>query len=269
MATLTLDRPLPRGEDLPVEDDQALESEWHRLALNLLIHILCRHWQDRQDMYVAGNMFIYFDPEQATTRNFRGPDVFVVKGVSSKELRNSWVIWEEDGLGPCYVLELASPSTLKDDLGTKKTVYEQELKVPEYVVYDPASGRLRGWRLNAEGRYEELTPDERHWLWSEQLGLWLGKATYRFAQHASPTPVLRFFDVNGRQLLTEAEAQAQWANEQAQRAQAETKRADEQAQRAQAETKRADEEAAARQRLEAELARLQAQRHDRGGNTER
>ena len=57
------------------------------------------------------------------------------------------------------------PSTLKADFGDKKTVYEQALQVPEYVVYDPASKQWRGWRLTAQGEYEEQPPDSRGWLW--------------------------------------------------------------------------------------------------------
>ena len=47
--------------------------------MNLLIGILRYYWWDRPDIYVAGNMFVYFDPDQVKTHNFRGPDVFVVK----------------------------------------------------------------------------------------------------------------------------------------------------------------------------------------------
>ena len=39
---------VPRGEDLPYEDDQKLESDWHRNVMNLLIHILRYHWRQRQ-----------------------------------------------------------------------------------------------------------------------------------------------------------------------------------------------------------------------------
>jgi Uma2 family endonuclease len=56
------------------------------------------------------------------------------------------------------VIELASESTVKFDLGGKKRTYERILKTPEYVVYDPAPERLQGWRL-VRGRYEELAPN--------------------------------------------------------------------------------------------------------------
>ena len=285
MTTLSLNRPLPRGEDLPFEDDIALESEWHRLTLTVLIDILCQHWQDRDDIYVGGNMFIYFDPEQATTRHFRGPDVFVVKGVASRHMRRSWVVWEEGGLMPNVVIELTSPSNAADDFGVKKNAYEHELSVPEYFIYNPETQRLHGWRLQA-GRYgDELSADERGWLWSEQLGLWIGAGRYHGPQAQIPVRIPRFYNAQGQMLPSKAEAQAQRAEAEAQRAEVEAQRAEAEAQRAEAEaqraeaqaqradqaeqwaaaeTQRADQEAAQRRQLEAELARLRAERDAAG-----
>ena len=252
MATLSLDRPLPRGVDLPYDDGEPLESDWHRAAMALLIDLLQYHFRDRTDRYVAGNMFVYFDPDQVKTRHFRGPDFFVVKGVTNPRFRHSWVVWEENGLTPDYVIELASESTKAFDLAGKKAIYEQQLKTPEYVVYDPQTQMLRGWRLNAQGRYVTVDRDERGWLWSEQLQLWLGVTPYVFtAPEAVDT--LRFFDPEGRPLLTEGEAHAQRAAAEAQRADTEAQRADTEAQRADTEARRADA-------AEAELARLRAER---------
>ena len=259
MATMTLAKPRPqvRGADLPYDDGIPLESEWHVAAMGLLIDILRYHWRERRDIYVAGNMFVYFAPDQVKTRDFRGPDFFVVKGVRDNHMRHSWVVWEEDGLTPDYVIELASESTVKFDLGGKKSIYERILKTPEYVVYDPNRERLRGWRL-VRGRYEELAPDARGWLWSEELGLWLGVAAYRFINQTTAVKVLRFFDEGGELLPTPHEAEARRAEAEAQRAEAETQRAEAEAQRAEAATQWAEVEAAARRAAEAEIARLQA-----------
>ena len=262
MTTLSLDRPLPRGEDLPFEDDIALESEWHRLTLNVLIDILCEHWQDRDGIYVGGNMFIYFDPEQAKSRNFRGPDVFVVKGVSRPHLRRSWVVWEEDGLTPHFVMELTSSSNAADDFGVKKDAYERELNVPDYFVYNPETERLHGWRLH-NGRYgDELTPDERGWLWSEQLGLWIGAGRYHDPRTQTPVRIPRFYNTQGQILPSKAEAQAQRAEVEAQRAEAEAQRAEAEAQRAEVEAQRAEAQAQ-RAEVEAQRAEAQAQRAER------
>jgi Uma2 family endonuclease len=208
---LTLKNPLPRADTLPYDDGEPLESDWHMSALGLLIQLLRYHWRERHDVYIGGNMFIYFDPAQVKRRNFRGPDFFVVKGVKSNHFRQAWVLWEEDNRAPDFVIELASASTLAFDLGGKREIYEQQLKTPEYVVYDPASEQLYGWRLNAQGRYSKLAPDARGWLWSEQLELWVGVTDHTFPNQNRPYRVVRFFDSTGRLVPTEAEAATQRA----------------------------------------------------------
>ena len=102
MTTIILDSPVPlvRGEDLPFEDGIPMETQQHRDEMFLLIESLNQHWRERSDVYIGGNMFVYFDPDQVKKRNFRGPDFFVVKGVTSRAARKSWVIWEENGLAP-------------------------------------------------------------------------------------------------------------------------------------------------------------------------
>ena len=67
--------------DLPYDDGEPVESNWHRLQTNLLGDALHQHWQGRTDFFAGGNMFVYFSLEQARTRDYKGPDFFVVTGV--------------------------------------------------------------------------------------------------------------------------------------------------------------------------------------------
>lgn len=214
-----------RGADLPYEDGIPLESSWHLDAIYLLIRILSYFWREREDIYLGGNMFIYFDPDQVKTRNFRGPDFFVVKGVQDTSPRHSWVVWEEGGLTPDFVIELASASTAKFDLTEKKDIYEQMLRTGEYVVYNPETEKLQGWRLQG-GRYEPIAPNEQGRLWCAELGLWLGVVPYHFLKHPEPLKILRFFDPQGRLVLTRDEAEAQRADAADHRAETEAQRAD-------------------------------------------
>jgi Uma2 family endonuclease len=203
--------------DLPEEDNQNVESDWHFLAMHLLVESLRHYWRDRHDFFVGGNMFVYFNVEQARNQDFRGPDFFFVGDVDRDRPRKYWVVWEE-GKSPDVALELLSPRTEKEDRTTKKDVYERRLKIAEYFLYDPDSQKLEGWRLGNRRRYQPLAADERGWLWSEQLQLWLGtwQGTYLLRTDTFP----RFFDADGNLVLIASEVERQRADAEKQRADA-------------------------------------------------
>jgi Uma2 family endonuclease len=58
--------------DLPSEDGEPLETNWHRLQINLLVDIVKEHWRGRTDYFAGGNMFIYYSLEQARNHDYRG-----------------------------------------------------------------------------------------------------------------------------------------------------------------------------------------------------
>src|SRR4051812_38235556 len=119
----------PPGEDeLPCSDGEPMESERHAKQQSLLTSSLDRAWKDRDDVYVGGNMFVYFSEIQIKKNDFRGPDVFVVLD-TTRRVRKSWVMWGENGRVPDVVIELTSPSTQAIDRGEKKRVYEKLLRV--------------------------------------------------------------------------------------------------------------------------------------------
>ncbi len=209
--------------DLPSEDGIPLETNWHRIEMNLLIASVHQHWQDRRDYFAGGNMFIYFSLAQVRNKDYRGPDFFVVKDTDGTRDRKSWVVWNEDGQYPDVIVELASPSTMKMDLGFKKNLYEQTFRTPEYFCYDPGEKRLYGWRLG-NSSYVEILPNDRGWLWSEEIGLWLGLWEGEFQRiHAV---WLRFYTNDGALVLTRGEAEYERAETEARRAETESRRAD-------------------------------------------
>jgi Uma2 family endonuclease len=229
---------LPTMHDLPSEDpsEPGLPDEFHGLQPNLLAEALTLPNHDPNQTFSAFDLNLYYDENHLNW--YKRPDWFLVIGVSrlyhGESLRSSYVIWDEK-VPPVLVVEFLSPSTEDDDLGRfakkpptavvgkppgKFTVYEQVLKVPNYVIYDEESQRLRYFRL-VNGRYEEqLLSANPPLLWLPELdiglGLWHG--TYR----NSPQIWLRWCDANGNWLLTETERerqakeQAQLAREQAQ-----------------------------------------------------
>ena len=48
---------LPQIE-LPEEDGEPLETNWHRNQMNLLIDIVRYRWREREDFFAGGNMFV-------------------------------------------------------------------------------------------------------------------------------------------------------------------------------------------------------------------
>ena len=231
----------PNSDDLPAEDGIPLETNWHRIQMNLLIDIIHQRWRERDDYFVGGNMFIYYSSEQARNRDYKGPDFFLVKGVDGSYSREKWVVWEEGWRYPDVIVELMSPSTAEIDLTTKKELYARTFHTANYFAYDPWNKRLHGWHnASRPNGYEALQPDENGWLWSRELEAWIG--LWRGRYQKVDTTWLRLFDVDGRLILTQGEAEAQ--------------RAEAEAQRAEAEAQRAEAAEAEAERLRAELARL-------------
>jgi Uma2 family endonuclease len=195
---------------LPETDGEPLESPWHRDAMNLMIEAIRSLQGDRTDYFAGGNMFIYFSMRQVRNNDFRGPDVFFVRGVDGTRPREYWAVWDEDGRYPNFIIELLSPSTAEVDRTTKKAVYEGTFHTHEYYCYDPIECRLEGWRLGNDQRYHDIAPDERGWLWSEQLGAWIG--TWEGPYQGNVQGVwLRLFDADGRLVPLFAEAERQRA----------------------------------------------------------
>lgn len=257
------DLPFPQPPtDLPVEDGIPLESDWHRLAINLLVESITLRWPGRTDFYAGGNMFIHFSAEHVRNRDFRGPDVFLVKDVDGTRPRNYWAIWEEEGRYPDLIVELMSSTTHREDLGRKKDVYEKVFHTHEYFCYDPSTRELLGWRL-VDGRFEPIAADASGRLPSVEVegALGVGEGVYL----GRTGPWLRLFDAQGKVVpfLAEeehrkAEEQRRIAEEQRRKAKQERRKATEERRKAKEQRLLAEAEKARADALEAEVARLKA-----------
>jgi Uma2 family endonuclease len=201
--------------ELPTEDGEPLESSWHRSEINFLIESTRMHLRGREDYYAGGNMFIYFKFQQSDKPTYRGPDFFVALGVDGSYSRGAWVVWLEGGKYPDVIVELLSPSAAREDLTTKRELYEKIFRTPEYFCYDPDAHILRGWRLE-NSEYETIKPNEQGWLWSKQLSLWLGLWNGRYLEEYDTW--LRFYTKNGELVLTFGEFQQKRAEQERQRA---------------------------------------------------
>jgi Uma2 family endonuclease len=211
-------------DDLPYSEELPMESHRHVLQMILLIETLSAYWAGRDDVFVGGDMFVYFSPRQVKNHDFRGPDVLVAQGVE-KRSRKSWVTWQE-GKPPDVVIELTSESTGDFDKGEKKRIYQDHLKAPEYFWYDPYSEELAGFALR-EGIYEPIPPDEEGGLFSRQTGLTLRRWEGEFNGEAAVW--LRWATPDGAVLLTGYELAEQIRRD----AEEERRRAENEKQRAQ------------------------------------
>jgi hypothetical protein len=187
-----------------------------------------------QRVYVSGNLLVYY--EEGNPKRSFAPDSFVVKDCDPRR-RRIFKIWEE-GKVPHFILETTSSSTRREDQGKKKKLCE-ELKVPEYFLYDPLGDwlkpALQGYRLGKRG-YAPIAPDAEGGITSQQRGI-------RFQLENGQ---LAMFDLaTGRRLLCDAEEAA-----------AATEREAAATLRAADVEERLAREIAARQALEQELGRL-------------
>ncbi|NMG10781.1 Uma2 family endonuclease [Brasilonema sp. UFV-L1] len=220
--------PMP-PTDLIFDDGEPLESNRHRVAMNLLIRSLKYQWAERTDFFVGGNMFVYYSSKQARNRDFKGPDFFVVLDVENDPTRLGWVVWEENGRYPDVIVELLSDSTQAQDLGTKKRLYEQVFKTKDYFVFHPFKvNSLQGWHLDSDKGYQPITANPQGWLWCQTLGLWVG--TWNGLVENDDTAWLRFYDEAGNVVLLPEEAQQQRANQEQQRADAQQQQANQERQ---------------------------------------
>jgi Uma2 family endonuclease len=249
-------------EALVESDGVPLDTDWHRLAIGLLVESVKQWLRGRTDYYVGGNMFIYYREKPTQRRRFRGPDFFFIKGASRTPMRPYWVVWQEGGRFPNAIIELLSPSTEKEDRTAKKEIYEQVFRTPNFFCYDPDTRQLQGWRLNTAGQYEALVPNEHGWLWSEELGLWVGTWTGNYL--GDEMTWLRFYDRDHRLVPTPAEAEQQDAEAARRREARERERAETERQRAETEHQQAEAE-----RLRADTERLRADTEHRQAEAER
>lgn len=175
MASVRIPEPASLDEEeieYPDSDGQPMaETEVHILLMVSLIVILRNYYRKADDVYVIGNMFLYFREGHPECR--LAPDIMVFKGVAGRKERRSWKTWEEEGAVPRVVFELTSKKTAKEGLVDKRDTY-QELGVKEYFLFDPLHEylpeRLMGYRL-VKGRYQAIAANKDGSMDSRELGL--------------------------------------------------------------------------------------------------
>lgn len=235
--------PLEHDVEYPYSDGKPMaESDVHRDEMLDLITGLQECFRDRPDVYVAGNLFLYY--KRGDPRLVVAPDVFLVQGVHNGQ-RKTYKLWEE-GRVPSLVIELTSDSTRDEDLDRKMRLY-QDLGIEEYFLHDPMGDYLepplQGYRL-VLGKYRPIETNPDGSIVSRTTGVLLRPDGQRLR-----------LELAGKTVLTVKEAREKARNEERSRREAEASFSASEAARREAEARAqaAEEELA---RLRAEIERL-------------
>lgn len=238
---------VPAAVEYPSSDGTPVaESDFQLTPVAYARDALRDHFRSRPDVYVAANLFIYY--EEGNLEATVAPDVFVVLGAPNHD-RHTYRLWQEPRT-PDFVLEVTSRRTWREDQGRKRTLY-RALGVAEYWQYDPTGDYLQpplqGLRL-VGGEYRRMTEGTsaagRQEMFSSVLGQELRVSERGF----------RFHDpVAGQDLLSLTER-----GEALERERQERERAERGWQRAEQERQRE------RQEAEERIAALEARLRDRG-----
>jgi len=183
---------------LTVADDteeSVLGPDLHQDAIYHLRDAL--RWHSRQgglNWYVSSQVEVIV-PLPRREDWHPSPDIFVVPGLGQSS-RSSYDT-RRDGIMPPFVVEVASPSTWRADIGSKADAY-QLAGVREYIVFDPTGDLLgtsvRAW-TGASGAWVEWTPTEENAWRSAVLNVTLRPEGL----------LLRVYDQDGRRIETSDE----------------------------------------------------------------
>ena len=174
-------------------------TSFKQLALTGSAHYLAEHLGRPETTIVTGERYITTIPVREMRRPMLGlryPDLLVAFDVDPDAFNrsNAYVI-REQGKPPDFVLEIASPSSRRRDVRTKRAAYAR-LEIPEYWRFDELAEdrrpKLAGDRLSGR-RYRPLPteqlPDgtvqgyspvlDLHLRWEEGRLVWHDPATGR------------------------------------------------------------------------------------------
>lgn len=186
----------------PQLEDNILQKEPHGLVRGGLTDLLRRHFSP--ESLVLEDVQHDFDvPGLPAT----GPDISVTLRARPGE-RTSFLVRDE-GVRPDLILEVLSPDSAairKVDEVDKVEIYEKA-GIPEYLIVDlPRRAnqhrfRLKGYRLDRQGRYRPIEPDPQ--------GRLLCKATHLgFTVSPEGDKILVFDQKTGKRLLYSEEEEA-------------------------------------------------------------
>ena len=205
------------------EKPDAMEQRQEQSEIYGLLRARFTAFGQRPDMLLDYDTYICYDRRNLNIRICS--DVCLVFGVDEQAIRprRLYLPWEA-GKPPDWVLEVASPTTGREDINRKPGVYAH-IGVPEYWRFDPSGGRYHGAPMAGNilvgGEYQavELTTDPDGVLkgYSPVLGLSLAwdEGWPRFYDPSTGTYLENWRETVAR--AAEAEAQRDAAEDELQR----------------------------------------------------
>lgn len=144
------------------EPEPPEDAVLQELSIRRLINLLWGLYEDREDVFMSGMVFVAYNVEDGNARV--APDFFIAFDVPNFSIRrnlpNYWM-WEI-GKPPDFAMEVASPSTASNDLGRKRELYA-DLGITEYWRFDETGGELYGQPIAGErlvdGEYQPYEVD--------------------------------------------------------------------------------------------------------------
>lgn len=186
------------------------------------------------------------------------PDNMVVLHSEPVKAEGSFDVPLQDPIKPFWVLEYVSRGTRRKDHEDSFKKYEQDLKVPYFLLFYPEDQELTLYRHNGR-KYVSVRPNEQeHYAIAElqlEIGLLDGWARYWYQGTLLPLPADLLRDLEEARRLNEVYRQ----------------QAEQERQRAERSEQRAEQERQMRVALEQELERLRSQgsrRRDRPAREE-
>jgi Uma2 family endonuclease len=169
--------PLTEAEFLhPKEGYHLPNSTFHETATADSIDILSRRYAHDPTVGVFGDLLIKWDIPHLGDHC---PDTFVAFGIHNKETNRTEFWVSTEGTRPALIIEVVSPHYRSADR-VKKVRHYESARVQNYIILDRRKQRgeyideIIGYRLDKEGQYLPLIPDEEGRVLCQSVGLWMG-----------------------------------------------------------------------------------------------
>ena len=129
-------------DEARAEKPDAMEQHPEQREIMNLLSSWFTEFDQRPDVFLDYDSFICYDRSNLNIRI--SPDAYIAFGVDARAIRPDrlYLPWRA-GKPPDWALEIASPTTGREDVNRKPGIYAR-IGVPEYWRFDPSGGRYHG-----------------------------------------------------------------------------------------------------------------------------